>query len=492
MEMNYYLEAAVLPIELLLCIYLHIKYRDASPVNRAFRHFAYAVLVASALDVLFAMNYNRHARHSALYYLLIDMVIHSAAFFAAIAFLRYIIAYLQSGETGRNLRLVLRAVIACYAFFWVQNFFTGSVVVYDEYGYYSEGIMFEAVIYAAPAVVIIGSVLLMITNQNRFEFWQWIAILTGFLVAGLVFFIQILFYRELLVIFFISALCLYVLFFCVETPMYRQLAGRMDELEQLREEALQSQAQAEEENRQKSVFLENMAREIGVPMKTILQLDERILKETVDREIRRCAMQIDNAGLGLMRMINDILDLSQMENGRLSLEPVSYHLGRVLAEAESATRTKAGLKGIVFDAHYAPSLPDDLYGDEKRLAQIIACLLDNAVRYTSAGNITLSVTGKRQFNKIFLHIEVADTGVGISEEQMPHLYEAFYRAEKETDLTERGTGLTLAITKMLVELMGGTIDVSSVIERGTTFHVVIPQEIRGERTVGDYMKERII
>lgn len=490
--MNFYLEAAVIPLDLLLCVYLRIKYRDKGAVNRAFRHFAYAVLISTVLDVLFAANFNLHAQRPAIYYLTVDMITHAAAFLTTIIFLLYVIAYLNNEEAGRNLNLIIRAVMASYLFFWVLNYFTGTIVIYDEYGYYSEGVMFSAVVFIAPVAVLLGGVVLMLFHREKYERWQWTALFVSFALSGFVFAVQILFYRNLLVIFFIAALCLYVMFFCLETPMYQQLAGHMDGLEEAQVEARRALGQAEEENRRKSEFLENMSREISVPMGSILHLGERILKESMDAEVRRCAVQIDNAGHHLMTMIGDILDLSQMENGKLKLEPVRYHLGRVLMEAETATSTRAQAKGILFDTHYAPTLPDELYGDEKRLAQIIECLLDNAVKYTSAGNVQLSVAGKRHYDKMHLHIDVTDTGTGIREDALPHLYDPFYRAGSETDKEDRGAGLTLAITKMLVELMGGTIDVMSSVGKGTTFHVVLPQEVRGDRTVSDYMKEKMI
>lgn len=490
MELNYYLEAAVIPIDLLLCVYLRIKYRRVSEANKQFRRFVYVTTLATVMDVIYAFTLNAHIRSSSLAYLIMDTLTHWAAFIASVLFVFYILAYLESGIVRGRLMWVINAGCALYFVVWIVNFFTGVVVVYDDFGYFREGVLYMVMVFYAPFITLFSGCVYMIIFRKRYDRSQRIAVFTSFAIAAILYLMQTFFFREVLVIFFIAALSMFILFFALETPLYMQLADELKKLEEARSVADKASREAEEANLLKSEFLANMSHEIRTPMNTILGMNEMILRDSTEPEVLSHARGIETEGARLLYIVGDILDLSRIETGKLTLQPSRYQLGRVLNDVASMASARAAAKGLRFETNFSPAIPDELYGDEVRVTQIMLNILNNAVKYTKAGSVTFSVAGRRHYEKVQLHIDVTDTGIGIREEEIAHIYDSFRRAEEDGTRHIEGSGLGLAITKLLVDMMGGTIEVSSDFGKGTTFHVMLPQEIAGNGTIGDYMKER--
>ena len=244
---------------------------------------------------------------------------------------------------------------------------------------------------------------------------------------------------------------------------------------------------AEELTRSQNRFFSSMSHEIRTPINSILGLNELILrdKNTTD-EVVRDAVGIQGSGKMLLALINDILDFSKMEAGNMEIIPVDYNVGSMLSEIVNMIWIRAEEKGLEFNVHVDPKVPSSLYGDEIRIKQVIINLLNNAVKYTADGSIELSVESERKADdKTELSISVTDTGIGITKESIPYLFDAFKRVDEERNRHIEGTGLGLSIVKQLVELMGGTITVNSVYGEGTTFTVVLLQGIADETEIGN-------
>lgn len=249
---------------------------------------------------------------------------------------------------------------------------------------------------------------------------------------------------------------------------------------------------AEAANAAKSEFLANMSHEIRTPIHAVLGMDEMILRE-ITREsggvslesIRSSAQGIAYAGNHLLSLINDVLDISRIENGKLALIQGEYRLSRVLRDVCTLTAQKAREKGLCFRLEADEALPDGLWGDETHIRQVIVNLLSNAVKYTREGSVTLSVRGQRsqtQPEQMVLFLSVRDTGSGIREQDLGRLFTKFQRVDLEHNSTVEGTGLGLVITKNLTEMMGGRISVHSRYGEGSVFTVSIPQRVvSGER-----------
>ena len=262
---------------------------------------------------------------------------------------------------------------------------------------------------------------------------------------------------------------------------------------------------AESSNEAKSEFLAHMSNEIRTPINTVLGMNEMILKTSRDAadtmtqedektrrdfdDINERAGNIEKAGNTLLSMINDILDYSRIEEGKLEIVNSAYRLRSVLGDVIRINGLRAEDKGLSFQADVDEDLPDRLYGDEFRVRQIFNGLLSNAVKYTDKGTIKLTVSGRKAEHAhpgdtITLNITVADTGIGIKQEDIEKLFSKFGKIDIQNDSSIEGAGLGLPFTKKLLDLMGGTIDVSSVYREGSVFTVTLPQKIISAEPVG--------
>ena len=232
-------------------------------------------------------------------------------------------------------------------------------------------------------------------------------------------------------------------------------------------------------------FFSSMSHEIRTPINTIIGLNEMTLREqNLPLEVIDNATGIQNASKMLLSLINDILDLSKIQSGRMEVVESQYETTRMLSEIVNLLWNRAREKGLRFDVNVGDAIPSMLYGDEMRIKQVIINLLTNAIKYTSEGTVTLNVDGEKlEKNRFLLRIDVSDTGIGIRKESIPYLFDSFRRVDEQDTKTIEGTGLGLSIARQLVELMSGTISVDSIYTKGSTFRVEIPQNIVNDAPV---------
>ena len=233
-------------------------------------------------------------------------------------------------------------------------------------------------------------------------------------------------------------------------------------------------------------FFSSMSHEIRTPINTIIGLNEMILRENISDEVAEDAANIRSASKMLLSLINDILDMSKFESGRMQLNIDTYHPGNMMSDLVGMLWLRAKEKKLEFHVNVAPDIPAELVGDEVRIKQILINVVNNAIKYTKEGSVTLSVQcGERKGNKINIIYSITDTGMGIKKEDIPYLFTAFKRVDEGKNRHIEGTGLGLSIVKSFVDLMGGTVKVNSVYMEGSTFIIEIPQEISGEKLIGE-------
>lgn len=250
--------------------------------------------------------------------------------------------------------------------------------------------------------------------------------------------------------------------------------------------AQKQKKEIEELNRSQNRFFSSMSHEIRTPINTIIGLNEMILREDVSEEVAADAKSIQGAGKMLLTLINDILDMSKIESGRMDIVPVTYDVGAMLSDIVNMIWIRAKDKGLAFHIDVDQAMPAQLFGDEVRIKQILINLLNNAVKYTQEGSVTLSIQCKTVEQGLAqVSYSVTDTGMGMRKESIPHLFSAFKRVDEEKNRYIEGTGLGLSIVKQLVGLMGGEIAVNSVYTKGSTFVVTLPQEIVSEDEIGE-------
>lgn len=253
--------------------------------------------------------------------------------------------------------------------------------------------------------------------------------------------------------------------------------------------------EAEYANQAKSTFLANMSHEIRTPMNAIIGFSELVLKMEISEEVREYVEDIKWSSHNLLAIINDILDISKIESGKMELVCGDYYIASLLNDVSLIISTQAKQKGLDFFMKAEPEIPKKLYGDKIRLRGILVNLLNNAVKYTREGSVTFEVNMlNKQDGIVTLEFKVTDTGVGIREEEQGHLFESFEQMDRQVHYGIEGSGLGLAIVKGYVTLMEGEVSVESVYGEGSTFTVVIEQKIVDEKALGitfSHEEERI-
>ena len=236
----------------------------------------------------------------------------------------------------------------------------------------------------------------------------------------------------------------------------------------------------------KGNFLANMSHEIRTPINAILGMDAMILRESRENGIKEYAMDIQNAGQNLLSLINDILDFSKIESGKMELIPIDYSLGMLIHDVMNMVSIKAGDKGLKMKLTADENLPSRLFGDDVRIRQIILNLMNNAVKYTQKGTVSLTVTGEYvDEESILLHISVKDTGIGIKEEDIEKLFQPYQRVDEMKNRNIEGTGLGITISRQLLNQMGSELQVTSIYGRGSTFYFDLVQKVMSREPMGN-------
>ena len=252
-------------------------------------------------------------------------------------------------------------------------------------------------------------------------------------------------------------------------------------------EELQKQRDiADHANEAKSLFLASMSHEIRTPINAVLGMDEMILRESNEQNIRGYAADIMSAGRTLLSLINDILDLSKVEEGKMEIIPVQYDLSSMINDLVNVIRDRAAKKNLQFTVKADSHAPNFLIGDEIRIRQCAMNLLTNAVKYTETGEVTLSVSAeKTEDTHVSLNFTVEDTGIGMKEEDMEALFSPYKRIEEKRNRSIEGTGLGMSITRQLLSLMGSELQVKSEYGKGSVFSFAVEQEVAKWDEVGD-------
>jgi signal transduction histidine kinase/ActR/RegA family two-component response regulator len=269
-----------------------------------------------------------------------------------------------------------------------------------------------------------------------------------------------------------------------QTALAEEQTALAEEQSYLAEENRKAAVRA---NEAKSEFLANMSHEIRTPLNAIIGMNEMVMREEISPQAEEYSQNIYNAGQTLLAIINDILDFSKIESGKMEIVPVTYELSSVLNDVINMVTKKVTDKGLQFNTDISSSIPYQLFGDEVRIRQVVLNIVNNAVKYTQEGSVTLVVDWEWIDEvKIMLKLSVKDTGIGIKEEDLQKLFKGFQRVDLVNNRNIEGTGLGLAITKRLVAQMEGEIHVDSVYGEGSTFTVSLPQVVMDDRPMGDF------
>lgn len=249
--------------------------------------------------------------------------------------------------------------------------------------------------------------------------------------------------------------------------------------------SIRAAIEAEAANDAKGEFLAHMSHEIRTPINAVLGMDTMILRECKEPHIKEYAMDIQKAARALLSIINDILDISKIESGKMEIIPVDYEFSSLVNDTVNMVQEKARSKGLGLNIEIDSDIPCMLHGDDVRIRQVLVNILSNAVKYTEQGEVTLQIKGHKKGKIEHLHFAVKDTGIGIKEEDISKLFGEFERIEEVRNRHVEGTGLGMSITVNLLNMMGSALDVKSEYGVGSVFSFDLDQEIIKDDAVGN-------
>ncbi len=294
-----------------------------------------------------------------------------------------------------------------------------------------------------------------------------------------------------LALFFIFPRCiLYIAFSVVSSSIVKIVSGSIEKAK-LTEELERAKEEAESANRAKPRFLAKVSHEIRTPINAVMGMNEMILRESKEDNVKQYAVDVKNSSIVLLNLINELLDSSKIESGKMEIVPVNYEMGSVLNDLYNMISIKAHEKGLglVFDVD--EEMPAGYFGDDKRIRQVLSNLLTNAVKYTERGKVTLSVRCRREEENAVIRFAVKDTGIGIKQEDIGKLYDEFQRFDMSRNRNVEGTGLGMVIVQQFLKLMDSELHVESEYEKGSEFSFEIVQKITKDKPLGDF-RERIL
>jgi len=267
----------------------------------------------------------------------------------------------------------------------------------------------------------------------------------------------------------------------------------LGEIHNTEEELRNARNEAESANQAKSMFLANMSHEMRTPLNVVVGLTALYMEEEkLPVEVQTDIKKINTAGATLLGLVNDVLDISKIEAGKLELVPVKYDSASLFNDIITLNMIRIESKPIVFNVEIDENLPKEMFGDELRLKQIFNNLLSNAFKYTREGSVTLKVSCERKGKKdIWMNASVSDTGIGIKPEDIEKLFSDYNQVDTKANRKIEGTGLGLSITKKMLELMDGTVTVESEYGKGSTFRMRAKQGFVNDKPLGKEIVENL-
>ncbi len=484
MKYNIDFEIMGLLVMLVIAYNFYMNYVSRTRSDRAFMTLVRLIIAAQVLDMVTAITFSMQLPELNLINLILTTAYFLCAFATSSAFERYVATYVFVDRKNRIYDIVRRSVIVIYCLHGLLNPFTKLAFYFDPDGSYQHGPLY-ILGYIVPGMFTLMSLYFMLRYRKRFAFRQWLSSVVFIFVVFAAMVLQLTFAKDVYLTFGLVPIALLMIMFSLETPDYRKLMKTLEELEKARQEAQKA-------NQVKSAFLANMSHEIRTPINAVLGFDEMILRESQDEAVLEYATNIKTSGHNLLSIVNDILDLSKIEAGKMEIVRAEYDTVPMLSELLNMIAPRAREKGLTLKCEIDKELPRKLVGDDVRVSQVLANLLTNAVKYTQKGEVTLKVrVEENKGNQAVLFFAVVDTGIGIKEEHREKLFSEFGRVEEEKTHKLEGTGLGLPISAKCLRLMGSQLEMESTYGVGSTFHFLIEQGIADGTPVGDFEAARL-
>lgn len=475
----------------IIILYYHcFEFKQNTVANWRFRINAIGILVAIIFDIVASFMISNIEDFPPLLTVLANSVYYSAMAYIAFSFSTYISLHVVLGKSGFMEKRLNILILSLYIFSLIINLFTGLYFYVDSNHIYYHGPLF-AILNLIPMYYVIYSTIRVVTNCKNIKPRKTLTILLFFSMLCIADLLQIFIFPNILLVLFVFSIGNLLILFAMETPDYYKLMETLQTLEQTNAKLEDARLLAEASSTAKTVFLTRMSHEIRTPINAIMGMNEMILRENNNENITNYSTNIHSSSMALLSIVNDVLDLSRIESGKMEIINNNYKLSALIKSIETMISIRAAEKGLDFKIDIETFVPDNLIGDIGRLRQVLLNLLSNAVKYTPKGTVTLSVSTVKPAlnNKVVLNFSVKDSGIGIKEEDLPKIFDSFTRVDEKRNQNIEGSGLGLSITANLLSLMNSELKVSSVYGLGSNFYFDLEQELSTVSDTSDVIKE---
>ena len=437
--------------------------------TRLYKYLLILTSIGLSLDIFTGILYNLNVDYNNFFYMIASKLVFVYIVAWLLIFAFYIKLISMPNSENRNKKLYSSFMIFAFIFIIVTPFILILPVHYIETDatIVPKGISM-IIAYIVSALLIIYTIGLAIKNRKIISKRK-IKPLYALVILLIVNFLAQNFFPDLFLINFLLSLVVIFMYFTIENPDVKMI-----------KELNMAKDQAEKANRAKSEFLSNMSHEIRTPLNAIVGFSECLIESpNLDSEAKDHAKDIVDASNNLLEIVNGILDISKIEANKMEIVPKEYNPKEVFNGLCKLIIPRIGAKPIEFRSNITEDLPGILKGDVGKLKQVVLNILTNAAKYTDRGEIIFSVSciNRIDTKKCSLNIAVKDTGRGIKKEDINKLFNKFERFDEDQNTSTECTGLGLAITKSLTEMMGGRITVSSNYGEGSTFRINIEQDL---------------
>ena len=289
-----------------------------------------------------------------------------------------------------------------------------------------------------------------------------------------------------LMLFYVLPRCLtYIAFMAICNSIFSIVSGNLEKAK-LTQELAKAKEEAEAANKAKSKFLARISHDIRTPINAVIGMNEMILRESKEEGIQQYASDVKDSSVVLLNLIDEILDSSKIESGKMELVPVDYEIGSILNDLYNMMKIRANQKDLKLVFEIDERIPCGYYGDDKRIRQVLMNLLSNAIKYTEKGTVTFSLRCTIDDDEAVLHYSVKDTGIGIKQEDIGKIYDEFQRFDVSRNRNVEGTGLGMNIVQQMLRLMDSELQIHSVYGEGSEFSFDLRQKIVKKQPLGNF------
>lgn len=451
---------------------------NKSESTNRFRSMVFWAFCASVLDVITAITISYGNAVPVWLNILLNNVYYYSVAVLAYRLIYYVSFYAFYVEQRKKITSPFRVMLVVYALVIVANAFLGFIADFDVSGEYVHGPAYFSIT-LVPLFFVVAATLMVFFAKKEMTKRQKTAMICFFFIDAAGGLVQIFLVPDVLLSMFAIMVGVFFIFFLLETPDYHRLTKVMEELER-------TKAEAEKANIAKTEFLYKISHEIKAPISIIMGYNEMVMNETREDKAASYAANIQAAGRTISTLINDILDFIRLDEGNMKLEEAPYSVEGMFQDMVNYSRYNTEKKNLDLRISIEETIPKKLIGDETRIGQVLNNLISNAVKYTGAGYVQLTIGWEPlESDRGVLKVAVQDSGPGISEEDIKKIKQSEYFMGSRQENPSQGLGLGLTMVSKLLYYMGSELVVESHREKGSCFSFEITQQIADKTPIGN-------